>query len=97
MALYPHHQNPQLLDISLWNQQDGAPSHYALHVREYLVTMFPKRWIGRRGFVEWPARSLDLTPLDFFVAIPQVKSLLQLTLILLLYEHLKIYKLHYYD
>ena len=25
------------------------------------------RWIGRRGTIEWPARSPDLTPLDFFL------------------------------
>lgn len=29
--------------------------------------MFPNRWIGRRGFVEWPARSPDLSPLDYFL------------------------------
>ena len=27
----------------------------------------PDRWIGRRGPVEWPARSPDLTPMDFFL------------------------------
>jgi hypothetical protein len=24
------------------------------------------RWIGRRGSIEWPARSPDLSPCDFF-------------------------------
>ena len=28
---------------------------------------FPLRWIGRRGPVEWPPRSPDLTPPDFFL------------------------------
>ena len=28
--------------------------------------IFPNRWIGQGGPVEWPARSPDLTPLDFF-------------------------------
>ena len=28
---------------------------------------FPGRWIGRRGPVEWPPRSPDLTPLDFWL------------------------------
>lgn len=28
---------------------------------------FPECWIGRRGPVEWPTRSPDLTPLDFFL------------------------------
>ena len=26
---------------------------------------FPRRWLGRRGPIEWPARSPDLTPPDF--------------------------------
>ena len=25
----------------------------------------PNRWIGRKGFIEYPLRSPDLTPLDF--------------------------------
>lgn len=50
-----------------WFQQDGAAPHYGLNVRNYLNTVFPNRWIGRRGIIEWPARSPDLTPLDFFL------------------------------
>lgn len=48
-------------------QQDGAPPHYTLLVRQYLNGTFPERWIGRRGFIEWPARSPDLSPLDYFL------------------------------
>lgn len=48
-------------------QQDGAPPHYGLNVRRYLTEIFQDRWIGRRGGIEWPARSPDLTPLDFFL------------------------------
>lgn len=47
-------------------QQDGAPAHYATIVRDLLNREFPNTWIGRRGSVEWPARSPDLTPMDFF-------------------------------
>ena len=36
-------------------------------VRRFLDEEFPGRWIGRRGPVEWPARSPDLTPPDFFL------------------------------
>jgi hypothetical protein len=36
-------------------------------VSRYLDEVFPNRWIGRRGQIEWPARSPDLTPLDFFL------------------------------
>jgi hypothetical protein len=28
---------------------------------------FPGYWIGRRGPVEWPPRSPDLIPLDFYL------------------------------
>jgi hypothetical protein len=30
-------------------QQDGAPAHYGLAVREYLNEDLPQRWIGRTG------------------------------------------------
>jgi hypothetical protein len=48
-------------------QQDGAPAHYDLDVRAWLHQKFPGKWIGRRGPIEWAARSPDLTPLDFFL------------------------------
>ena len=51
----------------LYFQQDGAPAHYAVSVRKWLNEHFLDRWIGRRGFVKWPVRSPDLTPLDFFL------------------------------
>jgi hypothetical protein len=35
--------------------------------REWLDLHFEGRWIGRRGPLEWPARSPDLTPPDFFL------------------------------
>jgi len=47
----------------IW-QQDGAPPHYGQIVRDYLDDTFVQ-WIGRRGTVEWPPRSPDLTPCDF--------------------------------
>ncbi|XP_008185485.1 uncharacterized protein LOC103310101 [Acyrthosiphon pisum] len=64
---------PRLLDdVSLdtrermFFQQDGAPAHNAIIVRQHLNKIFPNRWIGTNGAVPWPARSPDLTPLDFF-------------------------------
>lgn len=49
-------------------QQDGAPPHNAIIVTNYLNTAYPGRWIGNRSEgVKWPARSPDLTPLDFFL------------------------------
>ena len=48
-------------------QQDGAPPHFALPVRQYLNQKLGDRWIGRAGPVSWPPRSPDLTPCDFFL------------------------------
>lgn len=67
IAMYPDADRPDKFDKQLWFQQDGAPPHYALPVRTYLDDIFPQKWIGRRGFLEWPPRSPDLTPLDFFL------------------------------
>lgn len=65
--LYPDPGNPQVPMNTIWFQQDGAPPHYQRNVRQYLDAIFPNRWIGRRGSIEWPARSPDLTLLDFFL------------------------------
>ena len=35
--------------------------------RAHLDAAFPNTWIGRRGAIEYPARSPDLTPMDFFL------------------------------
>lgn len=48
-------------------QHDGAPPHFGRRVAEFLNENFPERWIGRGGPVPWPARSPDLSPLDFFL------------------------------
>jgi hypothetical protein len=47
-------------------QQNGAPAHNAVIVTRKLGQMFPNPWIGTYGVVPWPARSPNLTPLDFF-------------------------------
>lgn len=49
-----------------WFQHDGAPPHNARIISNYLNNQFLERWIGNNGPVLWPARSPDLTPLDFF-------------------------------
>lgn len=64
-AIFPGDDLP--VADGVWFQQDGAPPHYGVDVRQYLSEVFPGRWIGRRGSIEWPARSPDLTPLDFFM------------------------------
>lgn len=50
-----------------WYQLDGAPAHSTNEVYHELTETFQDRWYGRNGPWLWPARSPDLTPLDFFV------------------------------
>ena len=61
--IIPQLQEHPAFPEMIW-QQDGAPPHYGKIVRDYLDDSF-ERWIGRRGTVEWPPRSPDLTPCDF--------------------------------
>jgi Transposase. len=67
--LFPNANNLGIPEESMWFQQVGAPSHYSRDVRQYLNQVFPARWIGRRGRIEWPARSPDITPMDFFYGV----------------------------
>jgi hypothetical protein len=48
----------------IW-QQDGASPHYHREVMQYLHQTFLGRWIGCGGYIPWPPRSPDLTPMDF--------------------------------
>jgi hypothetical protein len=54
-----------VLQPNIIYQQDGAPPHWSLHVRETLTRTFPDRWIGRKRPISWPPRSPDITSLDF--------------------------------
>ncbi|EZA61679.1 hypothetical protein X777_10511, partial [Ooceraea biroi] len=59
----------QLNDLDLenmWFQQDEATCHTADETIALLQEKFSERVISRRGNVNWPQRSCDLTPLDFF-------------------------------
>lgn len=65
---------PQLLDDvpletrrQMYIQHDGAPAHFHRVVTAHLNQQFPHRWIGRGGPINWPARSPDLTPLDYCI------------------------------
>ncbi|GFX96233.1 DUF4817 domain-containing protein [Trichonephila clavipes] len=51
----------------LWFQQDGATCHTARAKIDLLKDTFGDRLISRFGPVNWPPRSCDLTPLDFFL------------------------------
>ena len=51
-----------------WFQQDGAPAHTANISLDFLEQFFADRIISKRVPThEWPARSPDLTPLDFWL------------------------------
>ncbi|GFU69460.1 hypothetical protein TNCV_2282291 [Trichonephila clavipes] len=50
----------------LWFQQDGATCHTARATIDLLKDTFGDRLISRFGAVNWPPRSCDLTPLDYF-------------------------------
>lgn len=64
---------PLLEEVSLqtrtnmWIQLDGCPAHYYRNVRQYLEEQFAHRVIGRGSLFPWPARSPDLTCLDFYL------------------------------
>ena len=69
-----HEELPRLLeDVSLnkrgrmYCQHDGAPPHSSREVRNFLNSRFSGRWIGRGSPHHWPARSPDLSPLDYCV------------------------------
>ncbi|GFW83750.1 uncharacterized protein TNCV_668631 [Trichonephila clavipes] len=51
----------------LWFQQDGATCHTARATIDLLKDTFGDRLISLFGPVNWPTRSCDLTPLDYFL------------------------------
>ncbi|KZC14695.1 hypothetical protein WN55_07192, partial [Dufourea novaeangliae] len=52
---------------TMWFQQDGCPAHSARIITQFLNVTFEDHWICRAGNHKWPARSPDLTPLDFYL------------------------------
>ena len=50
----------------VWFQQDGAGSHTARATRRHLNDIFGNRTIGKYLDINFPPRSPDLSPLDFF-------------------------------
>ncbi|GFX17113.1 uncharacterized protein TNCV_4266391 [Trichonephila clavipes] len=48
-------------------QQDGATCHTARATIDLLKDTFGDRLISRFGSLNWPPRSCDLTPLDYFL------------------------------
>lgn len=58
---------PLQIRMRMWFQQDGHPAHTAIISRDALNRIFEDKWIGKYGPVEWPARSPDLSKLDFYL------------------------------
>lgn len=61
---------PRLDEMDLgdiWFQQDGATAHTSRASMAVLRDHFPERLISLRGDLQWPARSPDLSPCDFFL------------------------------
>ncbi|GFS69162.1 uncharacterized protein TNCV_4010161 [Trichonephila clavipes] len=58
---------PANIKARMWFQHDGAPAYFSTDVRSALDTTYPRRRLGRGGPVNWTARSLDLSCLDFFL------------------------------
>ena len=50
-----------------WFQQDGATAHTAGEVMAWLNVRFSRRLISHRSEFQWPPRSPDLSPLDFYL------------------------------
>jgi hypothetical protein len=67
--LLPHllEDVPLAASFSMWFMHDGVPLHFSLVLRAFLNDRYPRQWIGRGGPTEWPARSPDLNPLDFYM------------------------------
>lgn len=65
--LVPQLQEFDGFDQDTWFQQDGATAHTARASMEVVRELFPEKVISRFGDLNWPARSPDLTPLDFFL------------------------------
>lgn len=60
---------PLAIRQNMWFMHDGAPPHFTLNVRNHLNENFRNRWIGRgnNAPANWPPRSPDLTPMDYFL------------------------------
>lgn len=63
---------PQLINrnynlSTTWFQQDSSPPHRSLKVLSFLKEAFGPKLISYKSpTIAWPARSQDLTPLDYF-------------------------------
>ena len=54
-------------DSELWFQQDGAPAHTSRMAMGWLNLRLQNQLISNKCEFSWPARSPDLSPLDFYL------------------------------
>lgn len=67
LANWRYQQNANGSIRRVWWIQDGAPCHRARVVHDRLQALFPGRVVGIGHGIEFPPRSPDLTPLDFYL------------------------------
>jgi hypothetical protein len=60
-----HYAMPQW-PCDAWFKEDGAHTNFGNIVSLFSNERFQNKNIGSGGFLAWPPRSLDLTPLKFF-------------------------------
>lgn len=65
--LAPQLQEFEGFNAETWFQQDGATCHTSNQSLAVVNQLFPEKVISRRGTINWPPRSPDLTPLDYFM------------------------------
>jgi hypothetical protein len=58
---------PLAVRARMCNMHKGAPAHFCRAVWDVLCNTYHDRWIGSGGRTEWPARSLDLNQLEFYL------------------------------
>ena len=58
---------PKLQALDMWFQQDGATCHTSRVTMHSLRGEFGEHIISRSGPVNWPPKSCDLTPIDYFL------------------------------
>ena len=63
--LFPKIKDDDVDDI--WYQEDGATCHTANVINHLLRNVFENRIISQNFDVNWPPRSCDFTPLDYFL------------------------------
>ena len=64
-VLWPKLEDMDVDDV--YFKQDGATCHTSGETIGFLREKFPGLVISRNGDYNWPLRSCDLTPLDFFL------------------------------